>query len=82
MTQIKPLYPHPALLLKQNSQKALVIADLHLGWEKLLIQKGVHVPSQTNKIKERLLKLVKQTKPTTLIVLGDIKDAITKVSSE
>jgi uncharacterized protein len=60
----------------------LVISDLHLGWERLLTQRGVHVPSQTPKIKNMLLKLINETKPTILILLGDIKDAITKVSME
>jgi putative SbcD/Mre11-related phosphoesterase len=59
-----------------------VISDLHLGWEKLLNQSGVHVPSQTPKIKSMLLKLIKESKPTHLILLGDVKDAITKISME
>jgi hypothetical protein len=58
------------------------VADLHIGWERILSQKGIHVPSQTLKIKNSLLKLVKTTKPTQLIVLGDIKDAITQVPRE
>jgi putative SbcD/Mre11-related phosphoesterase len=80
--KIKPVIPYPALLLQSNSDKALVVSDLHIGWEKLLIQKGVHIPSQTPKIKNMLLKLIKEIKPTHLILLGDIKDAITKLSKE
>ena len=82
LTQIKLIQPHPALILQKNRERALVIADLHIGWERLLTQKGVHVPSQTPKIREKLLKLIKETKPTRLIVLGDIKDAITKIAME
>lgn len=82
MTQIKPVQPYPALLLQENQDRALVIADLHLGWERLLSQRGVHVPSQTPKIKNMLLRLIKEAKPTHLILLGDIKDAIAKVSME
>jgi putative SbcD/Mre11-related phosphoesterase len=74
--------PHPALILQENNDRTLVVSDLHLGWEKLLSQKGVHVPSQTPKIKNMLLKVIKQTKPTRLILLGDVKDAITRVSME
>jgi len=59
-----------------------VVSDLHLGWERLLSQRGVHIPSQTPKIKNMLLKLINETKPTQLIMLGDIKDAITKVTME
>ena len=82
MTNIQPVTPYPAILLQENSDRALVVSDLHLGWERLLSQRGVHVPSQTPKIKNMLLKLINETKPTQLILLGDIKDAITKVSME
>ncbi|TET24211.1 MAG: hypothetical protein E3J73_08670 [Candidatus Bathyarchaeum sp.] len=82
MTQIKPVQPYPAMLLQENHDRALVVSDLHIGWERLLSQRGVHVPSQTPKIKNMLLKLIKEAKPTHLILLGDIKDAITKVALE
>ena len=82
MTQIKPFQPYPALIIQENTDRALVVSDLHLGWERLLSQRGVHVPSQTPKIKQALLKLIKESKPTHLILLGDVKDAITKVARE
>ena len=82
MTQIKPIQPYPALILQNNHDRALVVSDLHIGWERLLSQRGVHVPSQTPKIKNTLLKLIKETKPTQAIFLGDVKDAITKVAME
>ena len=59
-----------------------MVADIHIGWEKLLSQRGIHVPSQTPKIKNALLKLIKESKPTKVTFLGDIKDAITKVAME
>ena len=76
------MQPYPALLLQENNDRALVVSDLHIGWERLLSQRGVHVPSQTPKIKNMLLKLIREAKPTHLILLGDIKDAITKVAPE
>jgi hypothetical protein len=82
LTQIKPVQPYPALMLQNNSDRALVVSDLHIGWERLLSQRGVHVPSQTPKIKNTLLKLIKETNPTQAIFLGDVKDAITKVAME
>jgi putative SbcD/Mre11-related phosphoesterase len=82
LTNIQLVPPYPAILLQKKQDRALVVADLHIGWERLLSQRGVHVPSQTPKIKNMLLKLIKETKPTHLILLGDIKDAITKVSME
>jgi putative SbcD/Mre11-related phosphoesterase len=82
LTKIQPVPPYPAILLKENSDRALVVSDLHIGWERLLSERGVHVPSQTPKIKNMLLKLIKETKPIHLILLGDVKDAITKMSIE
>jgi metallophosphoesterase superfamily enzyme len=82
LTQIKPVQPYPALMLQNNHNRALVVSDLHIGWERLLSQRGVHVPSQTPKIKNMLLKLIKETNPTQAIFLGDVKDAIAKVAME
>lgn len=82
LTKIQLVFPYPAILLKEKSCRALVVADLHIGWEKLLSQKGIHIPSQTPKLKRQLLNLIKETKPKYLILLGDIKDAITNASMQ
>jgi putative SbcD/Mre11-related phosphoesterase len=82
LTKIQLVFPHPAILLKEKSCRALVVSDLHIGWEKLLSQKGIHIPSQTPKLKRQLLNLIEETKPKYLILLGDIKDAITNVSTQ
>jgi len=82
LTQIKPVQPYPALILQKNHDRALVVSDLHIGWERLLSQRGVHVPSQTPKIKNMMLRLIKECKPTQVIFLGDVKDAIAKVEME
>jgi putative SbcD/Mre11-related phosphoesterase len=82
LTQIKPIQSYPALILQKNHDRALVVSDLHIGWERLLSQRGIHVPSQTPKIKNMMLRLIKECKPTQVIFLGDIKDAITKVAME
>lgn len=82
LTRIKFFQPYPALILQDKSERALVVSDLHLGWEKLLSQRGVHIPSQTPKIKKILKKSIKESKASHLILLGDVKDAIIKVSIE
>ena len=82
LTQIKLFQPYPALILEDKSERTLVISDLHLGWERHLSKKGVHVPSQTPKIKKMLLNLIEEAAPSQLFILGDIKDAITRVSME
>jgi hypothetical protein len=66
------------LLLRKGQDRVLVIADLHVGWEIALAEQGIHVPSQTPRIKEKLLKLVDLYKPTSLLFLGDIKHTIAR----
>jgi len=73
---IKPLPPHPAALLGTGKSRTLVIADLHLGWEMALSEKGIHVPSQTQKLLKRVLDLISMYKPGRLLILGDIKYSV------
>ena len=74
------LLPHPAALVKTEKTKTLLIADLHLGWEIHLQEKGIHVPSQTGKILNKLLSIISECKPNRLVILGDVK--YTVASSE
>ncbi|MFB3888798.1 MAG: metallophosphoesterase [Candidatus Bathyarchaeia archaeon] len=74
------LMPHPAALVKAAGARTLVIADPHLGWEMSLQEKGIHVPSQTAKLLDRLVALLKEKKPDALLILGDVK--YTVVASE
>ncbi len=74
------LLSHPAALIKTEKTKVLLIADPHIGWETELQAKGIHVPSQTPKILNKLITIVKEFKPDKLVVLGDVKYSV--VSSE
>ena len=78
---LKPLIPDSALII-ENSEKILVVADLHIGWERVWSESGIYVPSQADKLRKKLLSLVEKYKPDRLILLGDVKQAITKVSME
>jgi len=60
----------------------LVIADLHIGWEIALAQEGIHVPSQTPKMLNKLLQIIDLYKPSSLLFLGDVKHTIAKVELE
>jgi putative SbcD/Mre11-related phosphoesterase len=77
---LKLLWPHPAALVKLEKTKTLLIADPHLGWETSLQEKGIHVPSQTPKILEKLTAIITKYKPEQLVILGDVK--YTVISSE
>lgn len=70
---LKLLLPHPAALIKTEGTKTLVIADPHLGWEMSLQNKGIHIPSQTTKLLEKLVAILSKHKPDELLILGDVK---------
>jgi uncharacterized protein len=74
------LLPNPAALVKTVSTRTLLIADPHIGWEMELQQKGIHVPSQTGKLLNKLITVLTEYKPDSLVVLGDVK--YTVMSSE
>ena len=60
VTQPVPVWPHAAILLKRRDERILAIADLHIGWEVALAEKGLHVPSQTKKLLKRLQQIERQ----------------------
>ena len=76
----KLLLPNPAAIVKTSKTKTLLIADPHLGWEMQLQEKGIHVPSQTPKILNKLTAIITKYKPDRLVILGDVK--YTVASSE
>lgn len=74
------LWPHPAAIVKTKETKTLLITDPHIGWELELQQKGIHVPSQTPKILNKLTAILSKYKPQRLVIVGDVK--YTVISSE
>jgi hypothetical protein len=84
MNIIRPITNEPALVIEQTpTKKMLVIADLHLGIELTFLEKGVQIPSsiQTNRLSDRLLRILNRVKPSGLIILGDVKHNIPAISN-
>jgi metallophosphoesterase superfamily enzyme len=73
---LKLLLPHPAAIIKTGKTKNLVIADPHIGWEMALRDKGIHVPSQTPKLLQKVTAVLSKYKPDTLLILGDVKYSV------
>jgi len=73
---ITPLPPHPAALIKTQKTRTMAIADLHIGWEMSLSEKGIHVPTQMPKLLNKLTNLVTTYKPEKLLILGDVKHTV------
>jgi putative SbcD/Mre11-related phosphoesterase len=75
---INPLFPHPAVLLRTQKIRLMAIADLHIGWEMALAQRGIHVPTQTPRLAKKLTDLIFTYSPLKLLVLGDVKHTVAK----
>ena len=80
--KVKPVADQPALLLERNGDRALVVADLHLGWEVTLAHQGIHVPSQVPRLLDKLTKIIQETGAQQVVLLGDVKHAVAKVELE
>ncbi|MCD6576178.1 MAG: metallophosphoesterase [Nanoarchaeota archaeon] len=60
----------------------LVIADLHLGYGKVLKEKGYTIPRQSKSFVERIKRLRDKTNTNKLILLGDVKHNIPHITLE
>ena len=70
-----------ALYLKKH--KALIIADLHIGYEEELRKKGILVPRfQFKDTFNMLSKILNKTKPKLIIVNGDLKHEFGTISEQ
>lgn len=70
-----------ALYIEQEC--TLIINDLHLGYEEILYRKGILVPKfQIKEIIKQLQQILKQVKPTTIIINGDLKHEFGKVLNQ
>lgn len=68
---IRLITDYPALLIKEK--KLLVISDLHIGIEYELLKSGITIHKQIEKFKVTIEGLIKLTKASSLVILGDIK---------
>lgn len=74
MTSAQPLFGERALHLPE--ERTVVVGDLHVGLESELRAKGVNLPSQTERMRARLLTLLHETQARRLVVIGDLKHRI------
>lgn len=73
--------PYPALFLKEK--RALVITDLHIGYESSLKNKGVYIPQNSYPYMRSVIDhLLRSTGAKTLIMLGDVKHEFGKPSPQ
>lgn len=81
MKNITFAYDEPAAIVKDGAKRYLVIGDLHIGRELKLAGKGIRVYGTTERMSDRALILMKKHKAKGLVILGDVKDSITRPDS-
>ena len=75
--RLEPVPGEPAAVATFGSERALLIADYHAGYEAgLRYERGVDVPSRAADRRERLLALLERTDPDRLVVCGDLMHSI------
>lgn len=77
----KPIPGEPALVL-EGAKKHMVLTDLHVGFEGNLAQNKIFVGKNTtlNESIEKITSLIDSEKPDSLILLGDVKSGISRIS--
>ncbi|UCH72008.1 MAG: metallophosphoesterase [Thermoplasmatales archaeon] len=74
LLDLQPISNEPALFIE--NKKMLVVADLHIGIENELRERGLNIASQTKNMIDHLILLCKKYKPKEIVLLGDIKHNI------
>ena len=79
---LKLIKNEPALLLQEKSRRILVVADLHIGYERTLFKKDQYSVNLAERIIQRFEQLVANVKPSEVIILGDLKHSIRDFSPQ
>ncbi|MGQ9782186.1 MAG: metallophosphoesterase [Nitrososphaeria archaeon] len=75
MRNLKILFEDAAILLDCD-RRALVVSDIHLGYELELAKKGVSLPQRATIISGKLIDLGKKHHTRWLYILGDVKHKV------
>ncbi len=77
--KIEIITPYPAAYIRELD--AIVIADLHLGYEGIMAEQGIFVPKVQFEQEMRTLKsILEQKDASTIIVCGDVKHEFSETS--
>ncbi len=69
---MEPIWNERVLL----TDDALVVADLHVGYERELKEKGFNIPRQTQKMIDKILEILEKKEVKKLVINGDFKHQI------
>jgi hypothetical protein len=71
----------PALVV-ENTERLLIVADLHFGIEADLAAHGMHFKSHSAERLDRLMRTIDAAHPDRLILLGDVKHSIPSLTRQ
>lgn len=74
--RLKFAFDDSALVVTSAKKSHIVIGDLHIGIERKLSDRGVHIHNASNLMLKKLIGLCGQFETKSIIMLGDVKDAI------
>jgi putative SbcD/Mre11-related phosphoesterase len=83
MSYFIPLYPYPILIIEvSNSDRYLVITDIHIGFEDKINKKGVYIDPKKNvdELLDVLSHTIHKTQIKNLVILGDLKSSINVIT--
>ncbi|MEM1804803.1 MAG: metallophosphoesterase family protein [Nanopusillaceae archaeon] len=66
-----------ALIFKK---KYLIVSDLHIGIERELFSSGINIPTITDYLIKKIENLYKKCKVSNIIIVGDLKHNVPKIS--
>lgn len=76
MAIVDPVPGVPVAVAELDTERALVVADYHAGYEIALRREGVELESRSQERRERLLALLDRLAPDRVVFLGDLIHSI------
>ena len=82
MAHVRIIPSKPALIL-EGRKKSIIVADIHLGFENSMIANNIFIGknSATDELILELTDIIDAEKPDSVILLGDIKSSIKRITS-
>jgi hypothetical protein len=71
LDSIEIIEPYPAIFIKEID--AIVISDLHLGYEGIMAEQGIFMPKVQFKKEMEMLTKIMEKKASNFVIAGDVK---------
>jgi putative SbcD/Mre11-related phosphoesterase len=70
------VYEKAALVLHGQRKNYVLVGDIHIGFERKLYEKGLHLHGVTEHMAKQLKEIARANSAESIIMLGDIKDSL------